>query len=69
MPEIKILNSASEQEIAVITAVINILSGREAEPEKEVFSRWQNYSRRSQEDRELWESSGDSLWKLESRKF
>ena len=69
MPQFKILNSATEEEVAVIVATINILSHKELVKETEIFSKWENYSRRGQQNRELWENDNNSLWQLECKKL
>jgi len=68
MPKIKILNSASAEEVAVIVAAVNTLANRAEKPEREAFTKWENLNRRcGYRNRNLWESKNNSLWYLEAR--
>jgi hypothetical protein len=67
LPEFKIQGSATAEEIAVIAATVNLISRKKEALPEPVISRWENYGRRGQADRNLWEGSSNSLWLLEGR--
>ena len=64
----KILNQATDQEIAIITAVIDSLKNKSQETKKSI-DHWQLSSRTSVCEKDNWKSKSFSTWQSESKKF
>lgn len=64
----KILNQANDQEIAIITAVIDNLKNKNQETKKEI-DHWKLSAKTNICEKDTWKSSTFSTWQSESKKF
>lgn len=64
----KILNQATDQEIAIITAVIDSLKNKSIETKKEI-NHWQLSAKINICEKDTWKSKTFSTWQSESKKF
>lgn len=64
----KILNEASPEEIAIITAVVEVLNNKDIKEEK-IINHWEYSSKNNICQRNLWKQSQISNWEKSSRVY
>ena len=64
----KILNDANSEEIAIITAVIDILN-KKTHKEEKIINYWDSSSKKNQCERHSWKNKAISNWESSNRSY